>query len=140
MFSDDCMNLFSALDGKDTFGFDSSGLGKEEQELALFLAHERFPDNQFLSDFTERCRYSDHGGDGESGLELFKRDYDFYFGPQEYPAIPRELKSRVYEIYSNILLANKRLASTPTLDVHPGEPVPLPLASIGSDDQKSDGE
>jgi len=140
MFSDDCLNLFSALGGKETFGFDSSGLGREEQEFALYLAHERLPENQFLSDFTERCRYSDHGGDAESGLELFKRDYDFYFGPQEYPAIPRELRSRVYEIYSNILLASKRMASALAHGVHPGEPVPLPLAAIGSDDQKSDGE
>ncbi len=101
MFTDEHLSLFSALDGGDTYGFDRSGLGREEQELALFLAHERDPEDPFLKDFVARSRYTD--GDGGVSNELLKRDYEQYFGIQEYPTIPRELSDRVYGIYTRLL-------------------------------------
>jgi len=103
MFSEDCQKFFSIWGGEETFGFDRSGLGREEQELALFLACARSPDNEFLQNYMKRSRYNHVDGDGEEAEELFKKDYAFYFGIQDYPAIPRELRDSVYEIYRRIL-------------------------------------
>jgi hypothetical protein len=33
--------------------------------------------------------------------------YEYYFTPQEYPAMPEELKEKVYEIYSRLLKTRK---------------------------------
>jgi hypothetical protein len=101
MFSEECVKFFSALDGEETFGFDQSGLGRQEQELALYLAGEKTPDNEFLSEFMKRSRYNNSGDVVDR--ELLKIDYNFYFGVQDYSAIPKELKDEVYNIYSRIL-------------------------------------
>ncbi len=103
MFDEEHRGLFSALDGEDTYGFDRSGLGREEQELALYLASERLPENELLKEYRANSRYNSVDCDGESGSALFRRDYRTYFSPQEYPAIPGELKERVYQIYREIL-------------------------------------
>jgi hypothetical protein len=103
MFSEEYKGLFSAFNGEETYGFDRSGLGREEQELALFLASEKMPDNPFLQEFNRRSKYNNvNYGEGTS-FDLIKRDYAYYFTPQEYPAIPGELKDKVYDIYNKIL-------------------------------------
>jgi len=102
MFSKDCLDLFSAFNGDDTFGYDRSGLGREEQELALFLAHENSPDNEFLQGFRRRSKYNNGDCDG-SPEGLFKRDYSLYFGIQSYNAMPEEIRDEVYEIYRRLL-------------------------------------
>lgn len=109
MFSEECKGLFSAFDGKKTYGFDRSGLGREEQELALFLASERMPDNLFLQEFVKRSRYNNANRGEETPFNLFKRVYAYYFTPQEYPAIPGDLKDEVYAIYNKILNSGNRV-------------------------------
>ena len=109
MFSEEYKGLFSAFDGKETYGFDRSGLGREEQELALFLASERMPDNPFLQEFIRRSRYKHVNHDEETSLDLVKRDYAYYFTPQEYPAIPSDLKEEIYAIYNKILSGGYRV-------------------------------
>jgi hypothetical protein len=103
MFSEDCLGLFSAFEGKDTFGFDRSGLGRDEQELALYLAHENDPGNAFLNDFMKRSRYNGENGNGRDAAALLKKDYVHYLGVQEYQYMPEELRDRVYKIYNRIL-------------------------------------
>jgi len=105
MFSDECGKFFSVFEGEDAFGFDRSGLGKEEQELALFLAHKNLPDNEFLQDYGKKSRYNNTSS-AEDAERLFKKDYDYYFGIQDYAAIPRELKTEVHNIYRRILGTN----------------------------------
>jgi len=101
MFSEECEGLFSALNGKETYGFDRSGLGREEQELALLLASNRNRGDPFLqkfrvkTDLGMRCEEADN--DPLNSLE------EYYFTPQEYPAIPEDFKERVYEIYERLL-------------------------------------
>jgi len=102
MFNEECKKFFSIWEGEETYGFDRSGLGKGEQELALFLAYKNKSDNEFLQDFMKRSRYNNRDSDeGETG-EIFKRDYAFYFGIQDYTAIPSELREEVYNIYRSI--------------------------------------
>jgi hypothetical protein len=75
MFNEECKKFFSIWEGKETYGFDRSGLGKGEQELALFLAYKNKSDNEFLQDFMKRSRYNNRDSDeGETG-GIFKRDY-----------------------------------------------------------------
>jgi hypothetical protein len=105
MFSEECKGFFSALNGGETYGFDRSGLGKEEQELALLLAYRRDPDNSFLQQFwaaTELGARCEGSGDG-----LLESLHDYYFTPQEYTAIPEELKEGVYEIYHGLLKTHR---------------------------------
>ena len=106
MFTDDHAGLFSALKGDATFGFDRSGLGREEQELALYLAAQREPENRFLQRYMETSIYNGISGEGGAGNERFLRDYEYYMTPQPYSAIPPELKDDVYEIYNRILREN----------------------------------
>jgi hypothetical protein len=101
MFREECKELFSAINGKETYGFDMSGLGREEQELALLLAHDRDPENPFLREFSAKIKLG--VGNEEARDELLSSLYDYYMTPQEYPAMPEELKKRVYEIYSHLL-------------------------------------
>jgi len=103
MFSEEYKGLFSAFNGEETYGFDKSGLGRDEQELALFLASERMPDNPFLQEFSRRSKYNHVNNGEETSFDLIKRDYAYYFTPQEYPAIPGDLKEEVYAIYNKIL-------------------------------------
>jgi len=51
MLSEECRRLFSALEGNETYGFDRSGLGREEQELALLMAYKRNRENPILREF-----------------------------------------------------------------------------------------
>jgi len=95
MFREEYKNHFSVFDGKDTTGFDKSGLGREEQEFALFLAAKHFPENKYLRDFRSESKFNDE--------KTFKEAYDYYFGVHEYSAIPRELRKEVYEILNKIL-------------------------------------
>ena len=105
MFSEECAPLYSAMNGKETYGFDRSGLGREEQELALLMACMEDPGDQFLrrfraeTDLGVRCDNSD--GD------LLRDLKEYYFTPQEYPAMPEELRDRVYEIYNRLLKGAK---------------------------------
>ena len=96
MFQEEYKKYFSVFEGKDTTGFDNSGLGREEQEFALFLAAKHFPNNEILRDFLDKSKFNDE--------KTFKEAYDYYFGVHEYSAIPKELKKQVYEILNQILL------------------------------------
>lgn len=101
-------NLFSIFGKGETYGFDRSGLGKDEQELALYLASLR-EDNEFLNAFKKQCRYNTE----PNGYQLLKKDYEFYFSAHEYPAIPRELKDRLLSIFNNVLLkSSDKLTNT----------------------------
>jgi hypothetical protein len=104
MFSDECKGLYAAMDGKETYGFDRSGLGREEQELALHMAFERDPENPFLREFIGK---TDLGASGVNPDDPLDALYEYYFTPQEYPAMPEELKEKVYEIYSRLLKTRK---------------------------------
>ena len=103
MFGEDYMNLYSVFEGADTYGFDQSGLGREEQELALHLALERSNDEELLRNFSKISRYNDVDRWHGKTSDLLKADYDFYFGIHEYQAMPRELRDKVHKIYSRIL-------------------------------------
>lgn len=101
MFSEECSGLFSALEGNETYGFDRSGLAKEEQELALLLAYERNQGNPLLREFKKK---SELGVNCEEANEdQLKSTYDYYMAPRKYSAIPKELRDRVYEIYRGLL-------------------------------------
>jgi len=91
MFDEEHRGLFSALD--------RSGLGREEQELALYLASERLPENELLKEYRANSRYNSVDCDEDPGSALLRKDYSAYFSPQEYPAMLGELKERVYQIY-----------------------------------------
>jgi hypothetical protein len=106
MFTKEHAGLFSAMNGTQTYGFDRSGLGREEQELALYLAAQREPENRFLQEYMKTSIYNGVSGEGGAGNERFRRDYEFYMTPQPYPAIPSELKDRVYSLYNHILREN----------------------------------
>lgn len=103
MFNEEHAGLFSALGGAQTFGFDRSGLGREEQELALYMAARREPRNRFLKKYMKTSMYNGVSGEGGAGNERFRRDYEFYMTPQPYPAIPEELRDRVYALYNRVL-------------------------------------
>jgi hypothetical protein len=103
MFTEEHMELFSAFGGDETFGFDSSGLGRDEQELALFLASQNEPDNKFLQKHVKVNHYNGIGGEGGARSEKFRKDYEFYLTPQPYKAIPEELEDKVYELYRRYL-------------------------------------
>jgi hypothetical protein len=103
MFTDEHAGFFPALGGTQTFGFDKSGVGREEQELALYMAAKREPDNPFLQKYMETSIYNGVSGEGGAGSERFHRDYEFYMTPQPYEAMPAELRRRVYSIYRRIL-------------------------------------
>ena len=103
MFTEEHANLFSAFNGEKTFGFDRSGLGREEQELALYMAAQREPNNRFLQKYMETSIYNGISGEGGAGNERFRRDYEFYLTPQPYPAIPEELREGVYALYNRVL-------------------------------------
>ncbi|HIH88554.1 TPA: hypothetical protein HA344_05015 [Candidatus Bathyarchaeota archaeon] len=103
VFTEEHANLFSALGGEKTFGFDKSGLGREEQELALYMAAQREPDNLFLRKYMKTSMYNGIAGEGGAGNERFHRDYEAYMTPQPYEAMPDELRDRVYAIYRGIL-------------------------------------
>ncbi len=103
MFTEEHANLFSALNGEKTFGFDRSGLGREEQELALYMAAQREPNNRFLQRYMETSIYNGISGEGGAGNERFRHDYEFYMTPQPYPAIPEELREGVYALYNHVL-------------------------------------
>ena len=74
-------------------------MGREEQELALFLAAEKDPSNQFLKDYMQLTPYLNNS----NGKNRFKKDYSHYFGVQQYEAIPYEIKQDVYDLYLKIL-------------------------------------
>lgn len=102
MFRKEYRGLFSALNGNETYGFDRSGLGREEQELALFLAGQLTPGNELLREAGSHTKY--HDGESEGATQdALRNDYELYFTPQDYSAIPTELRERVYEIYKEIL-------------------------------------
>jgi hypothetical protein len=103
MFTEEHTSLFPALGGEKTFGFDKSGLGREEQELALYMAAQHEPDNPFLRRYMERSMYNGVSGEGGAGNEKFHRDYEQYMTPQPYVAMPTELRDKVYGIYRRIL-------------------------------------
>jgi hypothetical protein len=103
MFTEESAGLFSALNGEKTFGFDKSGLGREEQELALYMAAQREPDNPFLQRYMRTSIYNGIGGEGGAGNERFQRDYEFYMTPQPYEAMPAELREKVYRVYDRVL-------------------------------------
>jgi hypothetical protein len=101
MFSEECKRLFSALEGNETYGFDRSGLGREEQELALHLAYKRNQENSILREFKAKKEL-------DVSCEEVNNDpitsiYNYYMKPQEYSAIPKELKERVHRIYIDML-------------------------------------
>ncbi|MEM3005979.1 MAG: hypothetical protein QXJ79_04595, partial [Candidatus Bathyarchaeia archaeon] len=104
LFTNESMKLFPVFEGDETYGFDRSGLGREEQEFALHLAYMNSPENEFLKEFSKRSRYNryEEDCDGE-GMELLKRDYEYYFGIHEYPAIPQEIREDVYRLYRRLL-------------------------------------
>ncbi|MBM3292414.1 hypothetical protein FJY84_07015, partial [Candidatus Bathyarchaeota archaeon] len=99
LFTENHKSLYTVFGGEKTYGFDSSGMGKEEQELALFLAAEKDPDNHFLKDYLLKTPYTND----LKGKSRFKRDYDHYFGVQDYEAIPSDIKSIVLNLYENLL-------------------------------------
>jgi hypothetical protein len=103
MFTEEHAGLFSALNGKETYGFDRSGLGREEQELALYMAAQREPKNKFLQRYMKVSMYNGVAGEGGAGNERFRRDYEYYMTPQPYSAIPEELRDRVYALYNKML-------------------------------------
>lgn len=105
MFAEEYKPLFSVFGEGETFGYDRSGLGRVEQELALYMSAERLPENEFLRSYMKISRYN---GGSDQNKELFKRDYSYYFGLQDYPAMPRELRQRVYSIYERILYSDIR--------------------------------
>jgi len=105
MFSEDCLKFFPLFDGQETFGFDKSGLGRDEQQLAFFLASMHFPENEFLQNLLKRSKYICEQDEKDiSGI--FKEDYSHYLATHDYQAIPKELRDRVYQIYSDILSRN----------------------------------
>jgi len=67
------------------------------------MSAERLPENEFLRSYMKISRYN---GGSDQNKELFKRDYSYYFGLQDYPAVPRELRQRVYSIYERILYSD----------------------------------
>ncbi|MBN1683180.1 hypothetical protein JW865_06475 [Candidatus Bathyarchaeota archaeon] len=99
MFSENHKELYTVFGGEKTYGFDSSGMGREEQELALFLAAEKDPYNKFLKDYMQITPYIN----SSEGKKRFKKDYSHYFGVQEYEAIPYEIRQEVYDLFSKIL-------------------------------------
>ncbi len=103
LFTRENMKLFPVFEGDETYGFDRSGLGREEQEFALHLAYLRTPENSFLKEFSKRSRYNQCEQDCDGGDSPLKRDYEYYFGIHEYPAIPDELRGEVYRIYRELL-------------------------------------
>ena len=101
MFSDECRRLFPALEGNETYGFDRSGLGKEEQELALLLAYKSNQEKPLLREFKAKSElYFDCE---EVNDNQTTKMYDYYMKPHGYLAIPEELKNSVYEIYTDLL-------------------------------------
>ena len=103
MFTEEHTDLFPALGGTKTFGFDKSGLGREEQELSLYMAAQREPDNPFLQRYMKTSMYNGVAGEGGAGNERFRRDYELYLTPQYYEAMPPELREKVYAIYNRVL-------------------------------------
>ncbi len=103
MFTEEHTDLFPALGGTKTFGFDKSGLGREEQELSLYMAAQREPDNPFLQRYMKTSMYNGVAGEGGAGNERFRRDYELYMTPQHYKAMPPELREKVYAIYNRVL-------------------------------------
>jgi len=103
MFTEEHARLFPALNGTETFGFDKSGLGRDEQELALYMAAHREPGNPFLQRYMKTSMYNGMAGEGGAGNERFHVDYEKYMTPQPYDAMPAELKGRVYSVYRKIL-------------------------------------
>ena len=108
MFSDECSNLFSALGGEETYGFDRSGLGREEQELALFLASMNMPENEFLQGFASKSTFNNGNSGEQPSQNRFNEAYNHYLSPQYYRAIPEELRERVYATYNSLLLNKPR--------------------------------
>ena len=103
MLTEEHAGLFPALGGVETYGFDRSGLGREEQELALRLAYENERGNKLLRGFMEDCGPDVNGGDDEPQPPSMKASHDYYFGIHDYPAMPGELKEGVLRIFSRIL-------------------------------------
>jgi hypothetical protein len=103
MFTEEHAPLFSALGGERTFGFDKSGLGREEQELALYMAAQREPGNFFLQRYMKSSMYNGESGEGGAVNERFHRDYETMMTPQPYDAMPTELREKVYRIYNRVL-------------------------------------
>ena len=106
MFSEECAPLYSAMNGKETYGFDRSGLGREEQELALLMAGEEDPNDPFLRRFRAKTDLGVRCDNSDGDLLGYLKDY--YFTPQEYPVIPGELKERIYEIYNRLLKSPRK--------------------------------
>jgi hypothetical protein len=108
--------LFSTFGQGETEGFDRSGLGKNEQELALYLASKR-EENEFLSEFKKQCRYDNE----PNGRRLLKKDYDFFFSAHEYPAMPQDLKVRVMGIFNEVLSKRTGMRAKVSSQIKPPE-------------------
>jgi len=134
MFQEACLSLFSVFNGEQTYGFDRSGLGRGEQELALHLAAQRSPENEFLKEISGKLRYSNNGEHSDEAERLVQKDYNYYCGIHDSQALPKELRQRVRAIYKRILMAR-----APTDQILPTE-AQAKLLDAETDDNEPDLE
>ena len=74
----------------------------ERSRNSPFLAGQLTPGNELLREAGSHTKY--HDGESEGATQdALRNDYELYFTPQDYSAIPTELRERVYEIYKEIL-------------------------------------
>lgn len=89
-------SLFESCDSQD-YGYDSSGLGRDEQLLAFYLAHKNGYRGQLISLFEKN--YLQESKTREKELRAK------YFGIHSANTIPAELKERVLKIFQDELSA-----------------------------------
>ncbi|MDO8424745.1 MAG: hypothetical protein Q7S70_02280, partial [bacterium] len=87
-------SLFESCDSKD-YGYDSSGLGRDEQLLAFFLAYKNGYRGQLINLFKKN--YLEEARAREKELKAK------FFGIHPSYTIPEELKDKVLEIFKNEL-------------------------------------
>ena len=69
------------------------------------MACEEEPNDPFLKRFRAETDLGVRCDNSDGDLLGYLKEY--YFTPQEYPAMPEELRERVYEIYNRLLKGAK---------------------------------
>ncbi|MBU0461994.1 MAG: hypothetical protein KJ574_05390 [Nanoarchaeota archaeon] len=92
MFSPEKKGLFSPFEGDNLNGYDSSGLGNEEQALAFFLAIEKGEKGPLLDEFKNLPIYSEIKNN-------FRMIHKKYFSQYESLAVPLEFKESIMDIF-----------------------------------------
>jgi len=96
MFNKKSKGHYSVFGGKGLYSYDVSGLGSEEQSLALYMAAQKGINNEVVNDFKKTKAYRDI----EKG---FDKAYKKYFSIHDSIAVPEELKEKVMLAFSETL-------------------------------------